>query len=95
MWGSPRRRKRCRSPSQHPPMSGVAGSSRFDWSPVLDALTSGEPGTWVSVPFSALPGDKPARNQSSLAQVAARRIGPIQTQTEGESLFVRLTTKTR
>jgi hypothetical protein len=62
---------------------------RYDWTSVLSALTS-QPGTWLSVPLSDLPDRDRKKNQVAVGNIARRHIGVIQTQTETDTLFVRL-----
>jgi hypothetical protein len=67
----------------------LSNRPRHDWSPLLSALTS-QPGVWLSVPLSDLPDTPMKKNQAAINVIARRRIGLVQTHTQGDILFVRL-----
>jgi hypothetical protein len=67
----------------------LSNRPRYDWTPLLSALTS-QPGVWLSVPLSDLPDTPMKKNQAAINVIARRHVGLVQTQTEGDIMFVRL-----
>jgi hypothetical protein len=62
--------------------------TRLDWKPLVNAVSTAAPNTWLSLLLADLPGTSSAQKQTHVHNAMSRNNLQCRTQTEEDVLFV-------